>query len=146
MEFDKIFITVAFVIIGTMAFFGTSGIATYYNEQYGTDVGSESDVATGIEDIQTNLASSFKGIGNETGVGVEGEEGAGPADANEGLISRSLGIINAIKGAMRMPEKVLTDATKATGMGSDYVPIVETLVIVLFALAFAYLLFLGINK
>lgn len=150
MEFDKLIITVGFVLIATLAFFGTNGIATYYNQQYanyGVSVGQDSDTLTGINNIQNNLSLSFRGIGEDTGTSVEGEEGAGETDANTGLITRSLGIINAIKGTMRMPDNIMTDASIATGLGGEqYIDIAQTMFIILFALAFAYLLFLGINK
>lgn len=146
MEYDKLFIAAAVVFIAVIAFFGTNGIATYYNAQYGVAVGQDSNLVNSINNINNNLTNSFGTMGATAGAGVEGEEGAGSTDTNTNLATRALNIISAIKSMIGLGPAMLQDATVATGVGEDYVWIANTLFIILFALAFAYLLFLGINK
>lgn len=140
MDYDKIFITIAVVLVGVLAFFGTNGIATMFNQEYGTAVGNESDFARGVSNIVQNRTTSFSAIGRDVGANVNGTEGSGPVDALTKLAQQSLGVFGAIKAMVGLAPDLLRDAAIATGFGGDeYVGIAITLFIVLFGLTIAYL-------
>lgn len=150
MEYETVFISLAVVLVCVLAFFGSNGLVTSYNEEYGSTVGQNSQFASSIQRIQGNLSNSFGNTGQTMGGAVDGQEGAGSADAQSNLITRSLSIIITLKELLGLTEDTLKEADSAIGGSatgnSDYVNIAVSLFVIIFAIVFGYLLLVGARK
>lgn len=147
MEYESVFISLGVVLICVLAFFGTNGMVTYYNTEYNTSIGQDSETVNSIQHIQNNITGAFRGISGTMGNNVEGTDGGSTSSASNNLITSSLSIISSIKNLMGMPNALLNDASQAIGgAGSEYIEVAVILFIIVFAIVFGYLLLLGVQR
>lgn len=146
MEYETVIISVGVFFICILAFFGSNGLVTFYNTNYGTTVAQDANMVASLNHIN-NATGSFYNTGLDMGTGLEGTEGAGETDKQQGLITKSLNIIITIKEVLGLAPSAIGDANTAIGGGAEqYVTIAKTIFVIVFAIIFGYLLLVGARK
>jgi hypothetical protein len=147
MQYESVFISLAVILVGFLAFFGANGIVTSFNEEYNqTFLINDSGFAGVISRVNNNISPQFRSVGENLGGATEGEEGSGTTDENAGLIKSALRVISGVKDIMGLAPSAMKEGGRAIGIGEEYIDIGVTVFVFVFALMFGYLLLLGVRR
>lgn len=141
MEFENIFKGVGIVLIGIVAYFS---LFVYWNDEYGTTVGSSSNATYQSAQLlaQRNLFNMSINVGNNTNT----PSGAGSTSTNADLVSRALSVITAVPTLLGLVPALFSDAGTILGIPSIYVQVGAWIFLFSFAILFAYLLIIGVRR
>lgn len=141
MEFEKVFKSIAVVIVGVIAYFWLIGS---WNTAYGQTVGNSSNAT--YNEVTLLMSTSISQLGVNASNATITPSGGGPATSSADLVSRGLGVITTIPVMLGLIPAIFNDGAYLLGIPQQYVSIASTIFIFLFAILFAYLIIIGVRR
>lgn len=141
MEFEKIFNSVAWLLVFVIAYYGLLG---FWNTEYNQNVGaSAQNTYSHVQTLaNTTLFDLSIGTGNNTNI----PSGAGSTSTNADLVSRALSIVTAVPVLIGLVPAIFNDFALILGIPPAYVSIATWGFIFSFSILFAYLLIIGVRR
>lgn len=136
MEYDKVF---AAVVVVAASIFGIMSIMNFYNDSYGTSVGSTFNSTLNSVAIINNVTSFRSDAADAT----QDVEGSGSTDPQTNLVSRSLRIITLLPRLLGLIPDMLYAGATMVGVPTPFLDLAVGLFVFSFVLVFAYLLLIG---
>lgn len=141
MEYEKVFGSVAVVLVGVIAYFSLLG---YWNVAYNDDVGTTANAT--FTHVQTLTQDTLFDLSIDVGNNTNTPSGAGSTSTNTDLVSRALSVITALPTLLGLVPALFQDFALIMGIPSAFVDIATWVFLFSFAILFAYLLIIGVRR
>lgn len=141
MDYQKIFVSLAVVLVGI---FGSFSIMTYWNVIYDAELGNTfNETSTHIQSMTAAIViNKSLEAANSTYTTSGGSEG----DTSQSLTRRSLNFITILPGLLGIFPALIEDAAIILDIPPFYVLIGTAIFLFSFALLTAYLLLIGVKR
>lgn len=140
MEYKQLFMALAIIVVGLIAFFGFSND----NEAiYGTSTTSSINAT---ESRITSITGNLSRLSGQVGESGEPQEGASQGTGENNLVTRALGILGAIPSMVGLPLALLDDVGTIFPIDPRLITIAKYALIFAFFITLAYLFILGTTR
>lgn len=141
MDFRSLFIAMGVVFIGVLSVFG---YLNNLNDVYGTDVGGSMNQTK--SEVSLMLSSNLSRISQDVTGNLLSEEGGDPGSGNDGLITRSLNILQSFYSLFTLAPTVVYEASVAIGVPPALGTVAKWMIGFVEVITFAFVLLLGIRR